>query len=711
MTLPGVLRIRFAAGLASALLCLSASFFVKGADTVASEEGDAGGSSLSHPLAKGRAQYLAGDSDRAEETFRAVLDDDPENLEAVDFLSRIQVDRASNRGRLREATRSQMVAEVGRAWQRPGVFQERAGDDSLAQRGVAPLARKLEAIVIPHLAFSNVDLQRVAQSLSVISEDYDDPQAPQRGVNILVVDPTQKNPGVTLALKNMSLKRVLDFVCDTIGYQYEIQADAVVVRPGGETSSLDTAFFPVTRSTVIRMTGMQMGGSAGSGTTPGDPRTPSATGPDGRLSGDGIASFNPPPSEAQALRGFLQSAGVNFDAVAGASLAYDGSALIVTQTPRNIERVRNILNRYNDVRQVEIEAKFIEVQEGALDELGVTWNVNRRGIAKVDPGSGQPVLDGHGRQVFTPQETYSTAGVNRSLAGAFGSSANGNAIVIDGQPVASTAPPRFPGAVALAAETAGFATISGRVGEFNVNAFVRALAQKTGSDLLSAPRLTVLSGNTANITVAQELRYPQSYGQIQSQVGTAPTGGESGGSAGVTITAGTPQDFTSRNVGVELKVTPTVEEDDYSISLDLAPKVTEFEGFVEYGGPSVAVSGGRTVTVPPGFYQPIFSVREVTTRVTLWDGATLIMGGLTREEVKKVSDKVPILGDIPVLGRAFRSKGQSSQKRNLLIFVTANLVSPGGALKKQRVGEVPPNTLFQNPTVITPAGPEPRMRK
>jgi Type II secretory pathway, component PulD len=52
---------------------------------------------------------------------------------------------------------------------------------------------------------------------------------------------------------------------------------------------------------------------------------------------------------------------------------------------------------------------------------------------------------------------------------------------------------------------------------------------------------------------------------------------------------------------------------------------------VEYGGPSVAISGTTTVTVPPGFYQPIFSVRDISTKVTIWDGATLVMGGLTRE--------------------------------------------------------------------------------
>ena len=236
---------------------------------------------------------------------------------------------------------------------------------------------------------------------------------------------------------------------------------------------------------------------------------------------------------------------------------------------------------------------------------------------------------------------------------------------------------------------------------------VRALAQQQGTDLLSAPKVTVLSGNAATIKVAQEMRYPQSFGQTQSQVGTGNANG--GGAAGVAITAGTPQDFTERNVGVELRVTPTVEEDDYSISLDLNPKVTEFDGFVEFGGPSIAIAGGTTVTVPSGFYQPVFSVRDISTKVTIWDGATLVMGGLTREEVKKVNDKVPFLGDLPLLGRLFRSTGQSAQKRNLLIFVTANLVNPGGALKRQGLRRVPANSLFQNPTIVTPGSAEPRL--
>jgi general secretion pathway protein D len=221
---------------------------------------------------------------------------------------------------------------------------------------------------------------------------------------------------------------------------------------------------------------------------------------------------------------------------------------------------------------------------------------------------------------------------------------------------------------------------------------------------MSAPKVTVLSGKRATITVAQEFRYPESYGDIESTASSSGGGSNAGGgNAAISITAGTPEDFVTRNVGVELAVTPNVENDD-TISLVLEPKVTEFEGFVEYGGPSVAITGGTTVSVPAGFFQPIFSTREIATEVTVFDGATLVMGGLTRDEVKTVNDKVPVLGDIPGVGRLFRSEGETRQKRNLLIFVTANLVSPGGSLSRQSYDNAKANALFQNPTIMTPSG-------
>ena len=642
-------------------------------------------------IAKGRAQYVAGDIDGAQSTFRAVEAQSPDNTVAKGFLLRIAQEKAETGALNREKTRTQLLEEVAKGWQRPGIYQERTRDDA-ATAATAPLQKKLNDIVLPNVSFTRAEIGQVVAALSAASEEYDTTGIGNKGANIVLIDPSNKTPAVTLTLRNASLKRILDFVTESAGYQYEVQADAVVVRPGGETSNLETAFFPITRATVLRMTGI-----GGTGKT----ETPT----------EGVTVTG---GEAGSMKSFLQQAGVSFT-VEGSSLAYDGSAIIVTQTARNVERIRNILSRYNDVRQVEIESKFMEVQEGALEELGVKWNMSRRGVAQVNPTTGAPILDSNGRQVFTPRETYATDTVNRTLAGAFPSTSNGSALTISstaasGGPnlIVPIAPSTIPGGVSLGTTAAALANITGFVGEFDVAASIRALSQKQGSDLLSSPKVTVLSGNPANIVVAQEMRYPQSYGEIQSQVGSSS--GTGTGGAGVTITAGTPQQFTSRNVGVEMKVTPTVEEDDYSISLDLNPKVTEFEGFVEYGGPSIAISSGTTVTVPPGFYQPIFSVREITTKVTIWDGATLVMGGLTREEVKKVNDKIPFFGDIPLVGRLFRSKGESSQKRNLLIFVTANLVSPGGSPKKQNLKSTPANSLFQNPTIVTPASAEGRTR-
>lgn len=630
-------------------------------------EASAGGTRLA---AQGRSQYLAGDVEKAGETLRRAIDADPSDDEAKALLARIEAEKTKSApSRPRTTTSGEMLREVDRAWQRPRAHPG-AAPPRAAIADQAPMGEKLNGIVVPSVNFSGMELSRVVHTLGVISEEFDQTGIEPKGVNIVLIDPAGANPAVNITLRNLPLKRVLDLITDSVGYQYEVQADAVVVRAGGEKSALDTQFFPVSRSTVLRMTGQ--------------------AGPKDAAAAD---ASSPVEQDGARIRQFLQLAGVGFEGIEDATLAFDGSQLIVTQTPRNLERIRNILARYSEVRQVEIEAKFMEVQQGALEELGVQWNLATKAS----------------QQNARAQAEYTTGGgINRTLSDAFRNSTTNQQISVTGPGLPAdgirldTSAPQIPGGVLLGTGAAALANISTIIGEFDVNAIVRALSQKSGTELLSAPKLTVLSGNPATITVAQELRYPQSYGEIQSQVGTGSVSG--GGSAGVSITSGTPQEFTTRNVGVELRVTPTVEEDDRSVSLDLNPKVTEFEGFVEYGGPSIAISGGTTVTVPPGFYQPIFSVREVSTKVTIWDGATLVMGGLTREDVKKVNDKVPVFGSLPLVGRLFRSQGESTQKRNLLIFVTANLVSPGGAPKKQQVGTAEPGSLFQNPTIVTPGG-------
>jgi general secretion pathway protein D len=122
--------------------------------------------------------------------------------------------------------------------------------------------------------------------------------------------------------------------------------------------------------------------------------------------------------------------------------------------------------------------------------------------------------------------------------------------------------------------------------------------------------------------------------------------------------------------------------------------VVEFEGFINYGSPISTINPsslglGAAVAAATGasssvvltnnvINQPIFSTRKVTTSVTVWDGQTVVLGGLMEDDVQKVQDKVPILGDIPLLGRAFRSNVDQHLKTNLVIFVTAHLINPAG---------------------------------
>ena len=133
-----------------------------------------------------------------------------------------------------------------------------------------------------------------------------------------------------------------------------------------------------------------------------------------------------------------------------------------------------------------------------------------------------------------------------------------------------------------------------------------------------------------------------------------------------------------------LEVEPTLGADGYTIDLTLAPEVVEFEGFVNYGSPiqtssTDALGNPTTIVLTENrIEQPVFSTRKLSTSVTIWDGMTLGVGGLIREDVQTIEDKVPIFGDIPYVGRLFRTKADQFFKKNLMMFVTVNLIDPSG---------------------------------
>ncbi|MDR2603007.1 MAG: hypothetical protein LBC11_00385 [Puniceicoccales bacterium] len=573
---------------------------------------------------------------------------------------------------LRQATRKKLLEEVEANWQTSIPKDPTLDNHSAIDLYENTLFERANRIIIPKVRFINTPLSRVIESLANLA-DINDPvlDDSEKGMNIVLLgmESVENEPVVNLNLKNISFYRLVELIAQSVSYQFDITKDTVIIYKRDLMEGiLDTQFFPISRATLVRLTGIQ---------------------------GINHHIYNSPSSpenvadEEHALREFFQRAGINFKDIAGSNLAFDGSQIIVTNTGRNLRKISNILQKYSEVKQVEIETKFLEVQQGALDELGFRWQFGSKNADdKIFFQTGKTVDNSRRDNLRTLVETFASTNFSRGDGKIVGSNPGISPVTLPNQP------PGLPGQINLGASATPLTNFTGVLNSLQCNAMIQALEQHSGSDLMSAPKLSVLSGKTAKIVIAMELRYPQSYGDTHSEVGTGYSGLGASSSAGVTITAGTPQNFITRNVGVEMSVTPIVEMDG-SISLQLEPKVTEFEGFVEYGGVNVAVTSGNTVTIPSGFYQPIFSTREIHTEVNIFDGATVVMGGLTREEIKEVNDKVPILGSIPLLGRLFRSKSETIQKRNLLIFVTAHTISPLGNKKSL------PN-VEQSPKQIVP---------
>jgi general secretion pathway protein D len=253
------------------------------------------------------------------------------------------------------------------------------------------------------------------------------------------------------------------------------------------------------------------------------------------------------------------------------------------------------------------------------------------------------------------------------------------------------------GAAGASTAAPGMLSLAGVFTDPAYQVVIRALNQKKGVDLLSAPRVTTKSGQRAVIEIIREFRYPTEFDPPQIPhtfggsttitnpsliPGVAPT---TSSNNSFPVTPTTPTAFETRNTGVTLEVEPVVGPDGYTIDLSLVPQVVEFEGFINYGSPittsSVNLLTGaptQVVITPNVINQPVFSTRKVTTSVSVFDGQTVVLGGLMREDVQKVEDKTPFLGDIPLVGRLFRSNVDQHLKRNLVIFVSARLINPAG---------------------------------
>ncbi len=129
-------------------------------------------------------------------------------------------------------------------------------------------------------------------------------------------------------------------------------------------------------------------------------------------------------------------------------------------------------------------------------------------------------------------------------------------------------------------------------------------------------------------------------------------------------------------IGPILDVVPYVLSDGCTINLTLIPSLTDFNGYDTPPNIPNVTSGLNVVQLP--VVLPDFTIRQVVTTVNIWDNQTVVIGGLISSSVQSTKDKVPVLGDIPLMGRLFQSESKNSIKKNLMIFITATIVDPAG---------------------------------
>jgi type II secretory pathway component GspD/PulD (secretin) len=350
-----------------------------------------------------------------------------------------------------------------------------------------------------------------------------------------------------------------------------------------------------------------------------------------------------------ALRNRLARAGVDLDPTtnAGKAIFYSDrqGMLMVRATLQDLHIVERVLAELNTAPpQINIKARFVEVSRNDTQVLGFDWYL---GNMLTDNGSTD-------RQVGTAPSSNGLPSPTQP-AGVFPgkpSAGTNGQLLTSGPP--SVGSPLF--------------TLTGILTEPQYRMVLKALEQREGTELIAQPEITTGSGRQVQCKTTD----------IRSVV------------KGINEQALTPPGITSTNddessvygiermeFGVILDVIPTVLQDGYTINLPVVVTLLEFLGYEDTRTNRVAVyvNGQQKWVSPPG---PIVQARQMTSTVNVWDGQTLVLGGLVSERIVTMKDGVPVLGELPLVGGLFRRESKNTQKRNLLVFITPTIIDPAG---------------------------------
>ncbi|MGB1262100.1 MAG: type II secretion system secretin GspD [Cognaticolwellia sp.] len=301
----------------------------------------------------------------------------------------------------------------------------------------------------------------------------------------------------------------------------------------------------------------------------------------------------------------------------------DTNTLVITAQPDMLRSLEAVI-RQLDIRraQVLIEAIIVEVFEGDGVNLGVQWFHEEGGLTQFTNGVA-PI----GAVAAAAEAAQSTPG------------AKGSTIISDnGTTTKNEDQPDVKGDYSLLAQVLG--SVSGTMFGIVKNdwgAIVQAVSSDTNSNLLSTPSITTLDNEEAYFIVGQEV--PIITGSSTGSNNSNPF-----------------QTVDRQEIGIKLKVTPQINEGS-GVQLTIEQEVS-------------SVSGATGVDIS-------INKREIKTTVMADDGATVILGGLIDEDVQESVQKVPLLGDIPLLGHLFKSTSNTKRKRNLMVFLRPTIVRDG----------------------------------
>ncbi len=609
------------------------------------------------------------DYDKAIAQFQGVLRIDPYNKAARRGMERAEQFKAQYYETARDQFRVKMLNAVNHAWEDnvPEDLSKLFGAN--AQIGVMGGTKesnlvKLRTFMVPMVDLQQAGLEEVIEFLRIRSREID-PQ--KKGVDfVLKVSPELARKPVSLSMVGVPLEEVLRYATEMTGTVYRVDEYAVTITSVAERSTT-----MVTRSYRVPPDFLQNAPAA-----PAEAPNPFA--PQGAAPASGLTI------RRMGVREFLEQRGVQFPEGSSANYNPGTSILTVRNTEENLALVDSMVDEVSRAvpKQVEVQVRMVEINETRFNELGFDWALgqfNIPGSSKVFASGGTTGNQGSASSQDMPitfPGTTTPVGVHPVTAGLRGSGAIYGMPSIDGlinrvnvQPLDSKSPGTF--------------AVTGVFTDPQFQVVVRTLAQTKGFDFLVAPSVIAKSGQRSRVSISREFRYPTEFDppQVPQQVGGVINGIVMDPPPAVPVTPATPTAFEMREVGVILEVEPVVGNDNRRVELNLVPSLVEFEGFINYGTP-IALAG---TNVPPNaiateneILQPIFRTNKISTNVTVWDGQTVALGGVMYEKRQAIKDKVPVIGNIPIVGRAFQSQLDQYERKKVIFYVTVRILDPGG---------------------------------